>query len=298
MEIHLARDGSPLGIFTEAEVREGLAAGTFRGSDLAWRQGMETWTPLAEWPDFAGVAGTAPPTAATASEIPWEQTRGLGSLFRTLGLALTGSRKLGTGRFEEGSSFGLAYAAMGLGFLPIVAVAALSSAAQPGQVEAFRDLLEGMEGPLAEGIRSSLDETDATPALMSVLLAGCGALLLPLINAAVGIVEWVGLRATGAKVPFGRSVMASMTLHTLVSVGLLPLALVTGSLSLAFPLVGLGGDGLAILVSLVLLALGLGHALGLNPWRIVLAWVVVLLAVTCCLCGCGGIAGAIAGMAG
>ena len=74
MEIHLARDGSALGIFTEAEVREGLAAGRFRPSDLAWRQGMPTWTPLAGWPEFAGAG--APPFLADAPALvlpAWER---------------------------------------------------------------------------------------------------------------------------------------------------------------------------------------------------------------------------------
>ena len=85
MEIHLARDGSALGIFGEAEVRDGLAAGTFRGSDLAWRQGMATWTPLAEWPEFAGAHVSGAPGAAPGLVLPaWERGASFRAFFATL----------------------------------------------------------------------------------------------------------------------------------------------------------------------------------------------------------------------
>ena len=292
MEIHLARDGSALGIFTEAEVREGLAAGRFRPSDLAWRQGMPTWTPLAGWPEFAG-AGAPPFLAdapAPASLIPWEQARGLGSFFRTLGLALTASPRLGSGRFEEGSSFGLAYTAIGVGLIPLLGVALLAAFAQEGQQEALLGLIGDREGPLFDGLRESLGQSGDGIAF-GLPAAFCGAVILPLFNAFLGILEWTALRLTDTKLAFGRTVMASMSLHTLVTIGLLPLALLTGALGLVLPLAGLAGDVFGALLSLVLLALALGRALRLNPWRIVLAWLVLLALVTCCACGCAGILG-------
>lgn len=290
MEIHLARDGSALGVFSEAEVREGLASGRFRPSDLAWRQGMATWTPLAEWPGFAGLDAPLLAAAAPASEIPWEQSRGLGSLFRTLGLALTASRRLATGRFEEGSSFGLAYAAIAVGLIPLLGVALLSAFAQEGQQAALLELVGDREGPFFEGLRESLGHSNDGIAF-GLPAALCGAVVLPLINAFLGILEWGALRLTGTKLAFGRTVMASMSLHTLVTIGLLPLALLTGALGLALPLAGLAGDLLGALLSLVLLALSLGRALQLNAWRIVLAWLVLGALLTCCICGCAGVIG-------
>ena len=297
MEIHLARNGSALGIFTDSEVREGLASGRFQPSDLAWRQGMPAWTPLAGWPEFAGVAASGLPADAPApvSEIPWEQSPGLGSLLRTLWLVLASPRKLASGRFEEGRSFGLAYAAIGLGFLPILAVAALSAAAQEGQREAVASLLEGLDGPFFEGFRSSLEEADGDGVAFGILAAACGALLSPLVYAVIGILEWSALRVTGSRLAFGRTVMASMTLHALVSVAFLPLALLGAALGLALPLAGLGADVALALVSLAFLALALGRALALNPWRIVLAWLMIAFLLACCVCGCAGLVGALAG---
>lgn len=297
MEIHLARNGSALGIFTDSEVREGLASGRFQPSDLAWRQGMSSWTPLAEWPEFPGVApaGFLAGAPVPASEIPWEQSRSLGSLFRTLRMVVASPRKLATGRFEEGSSFGLAYAAIALGFLPILAVAALSAAAQESQREALASLLEGLDGPFFEGFRSSLEEAGGDGVAFGIPAAACGALLSPLVYAVIGILEWSALRVTGSKLAFGRTVMASMTLHALVSVAFLPLALLSAALGLALPLAGLGADVALALASLAFLALALGRALALNPWRIVLAWLMITFLLACCVCGCAGLVGALAG---
>jgi hypothetical protein len=57
--IHIGRAGSKLGTFSEFEVRRGLATGRFSLSDLGWTEGMENWTPLANFPDL--IAEPEPP---------------------------------------------------------------------------------------------------------------------------------------------------------------------------------------------------------------------------------------------
>ena len=52
MQIHIGRNGQQLGTFNEEEVREGLARGTFLGTDLAWQEGMSEWKPLSSFPAF------------------------------------------------------------------------------------------------------------------------------------------------------------------------------------------------------------------------------------------------------
>lgn len=86
MSIHLARDGSALGIFSESEVREGLAASRFFLTDLAWREGMPAWTPLSTWPEFASF-GMAPDSAppATGPAMPaWERGASFANFFATI----------------------------------------------------------------------------------------------------------------------------------------------------------------------------------------------------------------------
>lgn len=87
MSIHLARDGSALGVFSEAEVREGLASGRFRHDDLAWREGMPAWVALASWPEFATIGGPSgfAPDAPSGPAMPaWERGASFASFFETI----------------------------------------------------------------------------------------------------------------------------------------------------------------------------------------------------------------------
>lgn len=51
-EIHVNRDGETLGQFSLQEVMAGLASGKFKPSDLAWKPGMDAWSPLNKFPDL------------------------------------------------------------------------------------------------------------------------------------------------------------------------------------------------------------------------------------------------------
>src|ERR1700754_2186821 len=68
--IHVNRGGTNLGIFSEDEIRKGLGEGRFRGTDLAWREGMPSWQPLSQFSEFADVSASATPTPAAASATP------------------------------------------------------------------------------------------------------------------------------------------------------------------------------------------------------------------------------------
>jgi hypothetical protein len=102
--IHVNRGTTSLGVFSDQEVREGLIAGRFAPTDIGWREGMATWQPLSQFPEFGGAAapaappvqpGAAPttPTAvAGRTGLPWEhrQERGFFNAFiETLTMVLT-----------------------------------------------------------------------------------------------------------------------------------------------------------------------------------------------------------------
>ena len=92
-----------LGVFSEEEVREGLSAGRFVPTDIGWREGMASWQPLSQFPEFGGAAapavppvqGGATPASTPASArtgLPWEhrQERGFVNAFiETLSMVLT-----------------------------------------------------------------------------------------------------------------------------------------------------------------------------------------------------------------
>lgn len=92
--IHVNRSGTSLGTFSEDEVRDGLRAGRFLGTDLGWRDGMAEWQALSSMPEFSGGAvpgaippptnlppATAPigdPVGGTRTGLPWENRATLG----------------------------------------------------------------------------------------------------------------------------------------------------------------------------------------------------------------------------
>jgi hypothetical protein len=103
--IHIARGETKLGNFPEEEVREGLRTGRFTPADLGWREGMTSWLPLAQFPEFAGAdspasaPGAVPPPGAmpgtvaiaAATGLPWDRRQELGlfpAFLETLKLVL------------------------------------------------------------------------------------------------------------------------------------------------------------------------------------------------------------------
>lgn len=96
MKIHLNRGGQSLGQFSPEEVRVGLAEGKFLGSDLAWKDGMDSWKPLAECVDLVAPQSTdempeLPVTLDQAGGLPWDDRQTVGfwsALFETIRLVL------------------------------------------------------------------------------------------------------------------------------------------------------------------------------------------------------------------
>ena len=98
MQIHVARDGKELGVYSLEEVNRQLAAGTLRLTDQAWYEGAAGWAALATVPGTSGAAASAttptPPSPApvvttTAAVVPQRKTEQLAVLsliFSILGL--------------------------------------------------------------------------------------------------------------------------------------------------------------------------------------------------------------------
>jgi hypothetical protein len=137
--IHINRSGAPLGAFPEDEVREGLRTGRFIGTDLGWREGMPSWQPLSNFPEFgAAMAAAEPPpvggvppavispplgpvagTAVGRQGLPWEhrQERGLVNAFiETLQMVLSRpAEAFSVMKTEGGIGEPLLYALLGAG---------------------------------------------------------------------------------------------------------------------------------------------------------------------------------------
>jgi len=101
MQIHVARDGKELGVYSLEEVNRQLAAGTLRLTDQAWYEGAAGWAALSTVPGVsaapASASATTPispaPVPATATTpavfVPQRKTEQLAVLsliFSILGL--------------------------------------------------------------------------------------------------------------------------------------------------------------------------------------------------------------------
>jgi Domain of unknown function (DUF4190)/GYF domain 2 len=67
MQIHIARDGKQLGVFSLEEINRQLAAGTLSPSDQAWYEGAAAWAALSTVP---GVSAAVPANVPQISPAP------------------------------------------------------------------------------------------------------------------------------------------------------------------------------------------------------------------------------------
>jgi len=126
--IHVNRGTTSLGVFSEQEIREGLSSGRFAPTDIGWREGMATWQPLSQFPEFGGAAAPAVPplqpgaipasaTVAGRTGLPWEhrQERSFFNAFiDTLSMVLTRpAEAFSVMKREGGLSEPLIYALIG-----------------------------------------------------------------------------------------------------------------------------------------------------------------------------------------
>jgi hypothetical protein len=149
--IHINRAGTSLGTFTEEDLRQGIRAGRFSGSDLGWREGMPAWQPLSQFTEFAAdlsagaaapptppsaapplatplatvaPAGTPPPGGTVRAGLPWDerQTRGWFNAFiETLQMVLSRpTQAYSAMKTEGGLGEPLIYAVIGGSFGLIV----------------------------------------------------------------------------------------------------------------------------------------------------------------------------------
>lgn len=70
MQIHVAREGKELGVFSLEEINRQLAAGTLHLSDLAWYEGAAGWAPLSTVPGVGAPPASAVPPVTTVAPAP------------------------------------------------------------------------------------------------------------------------------------------------------------------------------------------------------------------------------------
>jgi hypothetical protein len=70
MQIHVARDGKELGVYSLEEINRQLAAGTLRLTDQAWYEGAAGWAALSTVPGVGAAPASAAPAGATPPVSP------------------------------------------------------------------------------------------------------------------------------------------------------------------------------------------------------------------------------------
>lgn len=287
MEIHVARDGSALGVYSPDEVRSGLADGRFRASDLAWRAGMAAWTPLAEWPEFASAPSAAATAAGSPDGIEWETRPSLGALFRGMVATVFAPSVFAGARLGLGRSLGGAYLALLVGLLPFTGLVLLNQKVEPLQMEVIAEVADTLNPAFAAGLRDGFREQqggEQPGAGIMACVSVCMLSALPLLLALLGLLHWCFYRLLGVKAPVERVVAGGVLVAIWMGMTLLPVSLVVSSLAFLSPGLSLLAGLSLQLVGLSLYSRAMGHALGCGFWRALGAQ--LLLFLLCCACLC------------
>ncbi len=300
MEIHVARDGAALGVFSPDEVRSGLADGRFRRSDLAWRAGMAAWAPLAEWPEFAAAPAAAAVADGAPAGIEWETRPSFGALIRGMVATLLNPSSLADARLGFGRSLGGAYLAILVGLLPFCGLVLLNQQVEPLQMEVLADAAESINPTFAEGFREGIGQSqdgDQPGAGLMACVSVCALSVMPLLVALLGFLQWPLYRLLGVKAPVERVVSGGVLVAIWMGIALLPVSILVSTLAFASPGASLLAGFALQLVGLALYSRAMGHALGCGFGRAL--GVQLLLFTFCCACLCClmmlvGVAGAAA----
>jgi hypothetical protein len=280
MQIHIARNSVQLGIFASEDVVAGLSSGRFHATDLAWRDGMQTWMPLGDWPEFRGSGVPASPGAPAAaapasSTIPWEQGKSFGSFFTTIKMAVSSPSSLASGRFAFGDWLTFCYVGVLLS-MPFQLCNVIAFGDKNAEVAEF---LRRLHSPELDKIAEQLAQAAPAPVGLTIFSLLMGLAFAPLIYAFMGVLHWLGQRVFRFQVLLERTISASLLATSALIVLMAPLQL------LGFSLVA------QMLVSLVVLVpvcvayyRALGAATGISPWAQFGISCFVWFVLGCCCC--------------
>jgi len=262
MQIHVARNSAQLGVFAPEDIVAGLSSGRFHASDLAWREGMPTWTPLGDWAEFRGAGvpaspGAATPDVPTASTVPWEQGKTVGSFFATIKQATTSPSSLASGRFDFGDWLTFCY----LGVLVSLPFQLFSVLVYGDQNAEVAELIGSLKIPELAKLTEQMAHTPPAPVWVTAFGALMGLAIAPLLYAFFAVVHWLGQRLFGFRVTLERTVAASSLVSALLLVLLAPLQLLGFSFA-AQMLV----SAVVLIPACVVYYRAFGAATGVNPW--------------------------------
>jgi hypothetical protein len=280
MQIHVARHQQQLGVFAAEDIVAGLSSGRFLASDLAWREGMAAWTPLGDWAEFRGVGVPVSPgqisaPESTATLIPWEQGKSLGSFFATIRQAIVNPTSLATGRFGFGDWLVFCYVAVAIS-LPFQLFNVIVFGDKNAEVA---ELLRSLNIPELSKAADQLATSQPAPVWITAFGALMGLAIAPLGYAFSGLLHWLGQRVFRYKVPVERTVSATLLAMALLALVMAPLQLL--GFSFAFQM---GLSLLLLIPACMLYFRTLGEATGVSPWAQFGISCFVWFVLCCCCC--------------
>ena len=280
MQIHVARNSSQLGVFTSEEILAGLSAGRFHATDLAWREGMQGWTPLGDWPEFRAVGVPASPGASPAAEpvastIPWEQGKSLGSFFATIKMAIANPTALSTGRFAFGDWLVFCYVALAIS-LPFQAIH-LAIAEDPNR--ALGNFLKDLPYPQLQPLAEQLLNTPVAPLWVTGAGLVVGLAFAPLGYALFALPHWVGQRLFRIALSVERTVAAALLATGVLILLMAPLQLFAFNFAVQMAL-----RALVFIPASVIYFRAFGGATGVSPWKQFGISCLVWFVLCCCCC--------------
>jgi len=278
-QIHIARQTVQLGVFSVEEIAAGLANGRFLPADLAWTNGMAAWKPLGEWPVFAAAAAAGVPPSPfavepiTASLIPWEQGKSLGSFFATVKAATLSPREtFAAGRFGFSDWLAFCYLALAL-TLPLQFFALFAFGSKNQQIAALMSKLGLAE--VAQKMLASPEPPLWATAIGMVIGVG----LAPLVYALTGVFQSLGMKLFRMTSTLERTVSATLLATSVLILLAAPLQL----LGFSF-LLQMGVGFLAFVPLSIVYFRVLGVATGTSPWAQFGITCLVFFVLCCCCC--------------
>lgn len=70
---YYSKNGMQLGPLSQEEISSKAKGGEIQASDLIWREGMADWKPLAQVPEFQGLASPSAPPPVGMGHVPMQQ---------------------------------------------------------------------------------------------------------------------------------------------------------------------------------------------------------------------------------
>lgn len=283
MQIHVARNSTPLGVYTQVEVMDALKEGRLLLTDLAWREGMSTWVPLSQWAEFSSVVQTSTSIPFISGfgvgsvTVPWEKAKSLQTFWATIkGAIVNPQATFAVGNFKFSDYILFSYIGV-LFYLPFAIYGQWQGAHLNEQIAGY---LRALNNPAFDSTIHALMQSAEQPAYYGIVGFLCLAMVYPFILAVGGFFQWLGLKILRQKVTIEQSIVSSIVGVAVANLCFAPFVLLMGVAWLYFLFMAL-----LWIPILVLHCRASAAVMKISPWTLFFSWLILgLIFCSCCCC--------------